>query len=447
MNRQGLGLRRSIQTVWRYKILVGAVMILGMLAGGAYAHLKPPAMTSTALVVLPPPSQNSQLAAGTGSGTANPYTATQEVIAGSNQVLSNALPDVRPAMSLAELRRQIQIGSVTPYVISITAKGKTAADAEAAANAVASSYLQYVNSVGNAAVHVPAVSLERAASATGTEPLTQLIADVLLGAIAGLIVGAVIALAVGRRDQRLRERDEIADAIGVSVLASLPVAHPRDAAGWIKLLDDYKPEALYALQLRQALHYVGMAAVNNNHGDERGRSSVTILSLASDPRAVALGPQLAAFAASQGLPTVLVIGPQQEPDTTATLQTACSGPSPASPNWPSQLRVTVSDGHVDVPLDAALTVAVCVVDGESPRIPHMMRTTATVLGVSSGVATAEQLARVAVNADADGREITGILVADPEPTDHTTGRIPQLSRPAHRRRPTRLKGITTEITR
>ena len=447
MSQQGLDLRRSIQIVWRHKILVGAVVVLGMLAGGAYAHLIPPAMTSTALVVLPPPTQNSQLAAGTGSGAVNPYTATQEVIAGSNQILSNALHDVRPTMSLAELRSQIQIGSVTPYVISITAKGKTAADSEATANAVASSYLQYVNSASSAAEHVPAVSLERAAGAVGTEPLAQLIVDVLLGAVAGLIAGAVIALAVGRGDRRLRERDEIADSIGVSVLASLPVTQPRDAAEWIKLLEDYKPEALHALQLRKALHYVGMAAVNNKPDDERGRSSVTILSLASDPRAVALGPQLAAFAASQGLPTVLVIGPQQEPDTTATLQTACSVPPPASPTWPGQLQVTVSDGHVDVPLDAALTVVVCVVDGGSPRIPHMMHTTATVLGVSSGVATAEQLARVAVNADADGREITGILVADPEPTDHTTGRIPQLSRPAHRRQPTRLKGITTEITR
>jgi hypothetical protein len=111
------------------------------------------------------------------------------------------------------------------------------------------------------------------------------------------------------------------------------------------------------------------------------------------------------------------------------------------------LRVTVSDDPVDVPLDAALTVVVSVVDGRSPRIPDIMRTTATVLGVSSGVATAEQLARVAVSADADGREVSGILVADPEPTDHTTGRVPQVSRPAHRRQPTRLKGITTEIRR
>ena len=41
-------------------------------------------------------------------------------------------------------------------------------------------------------------------------------------------------------------------------------------------------------------------------------SSVAVLSLSSDPGAFALGPQLAVFAASLGIPTALVIGPQQD---------------------------------------------------------------------------------------------------------------------------------------
>jgi hypothetical protein len=73
-----------------------------------------------------------------------------------------------------------------------------------------------------------------------------------------------------------------------------------------------------------------------------------------------------------------------------------------------------------------------------------MQTTVTVLGVSAGVATAEQLARVAVSAAGDGRQIAGILVADPEATDHTTGRLPQLAPASHRRLPTRMTGTTTE---
>lgn len=441
MNQQGLDLRRSIKILWRHKILVGVIVVLGIFAGGAYAHLHPPTLTSTALVILPPPPPSAQAAPG---GTSpDPYTATQEVIASSNQVLKAALPGVRPAMSLAALRSEVHVGSVTPYVISISAKGKTAADAQATANAVASSYVQYVNSTNNSAVHVSAQLLDQATSAAGTAPLKQLIVDALLGAIAGALVGAVIALAIWRHDRYLRERDEIADSIGIPVLASFPVAHPHDTAGWIKLFEDYKPGAPHALQLRRTLQYLGTADVNN--GGEHGRS-VTIVSLSSDPGATALGPQLAAFAASQGLPTVLAVGPQQEPDVTATLRTACAVP-PASSRWPSQLRVTVADGHVDVPPDAALTVVVSVVDGRSPRMPDTVHTTATVLGVSAGVATAEQLARVAVNAGTEGHEITGILVADPEPADHTTGRVPQLSRPLQLRQPTRLKGITTEIRR
>jgi capsular polysaccharide biosynthesis protein len=446
MSQQALDLRRSTKIVWRHKILVAAVMVLGILAGGAHAWFNPPTMASTALVVLPQPPQNVQVTGG--NGGPDPFTATQEVIAGSNKVLAAALPDVRPAMSLPALRRNIQVGSLTPEVISITAKGKNAADAESTANAVANSYVQYVNSSKNPAEHVTADVLEQATSATGSAPLKQLVLEALLGGIAGLLAGAVIALAIGRNDRRLRERDEIADSIGVPVLASFPVVHPADAAGWIKLLDDYKPGARNALQLQQALHHLGMAvSANNSNGSEPRWSSVAILSLSSDPGGLALGPHLAAFAASQGIPTALVIGPQQDPATAATLRTACAVPPPSSSNRPSHLRIAVSDDVAELQLDTTLTVIVSVVDSRSPRMPDMIHTTATLLAVSSGAATAEQLARMAVSADANGHEVTGILVADPEPTDRTTGRIPQLPRPLRRKLPTRLTGMVTEITR
>ena len=84
-SQQGLDLRRSIHIVWRHKILVGAVVVLGILAGVAYGYLHPPTLTSTALVVLPQPPLNAQVSGGNG-GT-DPFTATQEIIAGSNQVL------------------------------------------------------------------------------------------------------------------------------------------------------------------------------------------------------------------------------------------------------------------------------------------------------------------------------------------------------------------------
>jgi hypothetical protein len=202
---------------------------------------------------------------------------------------------------------------------------------------------------------------------------------------------------------------------------------------------------VYALRLRQALKQLGTASVNG-HGGEQDMSSVTVVSLGSDAGALAVGPQLAVFAASQGIPTTLVIGPQQDANATAALRTALAVPPPVSSQRPSLLRVVVTDKAADLKPDTALTVVTAVVDGNSPQAPETMRTAATVLGVSASAATAEQLARVAMEVGLDGREITGILVANPEPTDPTTGVVPQLSRPASHRR-TRNKGMTTEIKR
>jgi capsular polysaccharide biosynthesis protein len=437
MSQQGVDLRRSVQILWRHKILVGVVVVLGILAGAAYAKLNPPKLTSTALVVLPQNSQSSQAAT---NGGLDSYTATQEVIASSTKVLTDALPNVRPHVSLIELRREIQVGSLTSYVISISAQGTVAADAEATANAVANSYIRYIGSKDSPVGRVPANLLQPAISAVGLAPLEALIIDAVIGGISGALIGAIIALAINRTDRRLRERDEIANSIGIPVLASVPVAHPSDAPGWTALLDDYQPGVRHALQMQKVLHHLATAAADADYGDSHnsGRPSVTILSLSSDRGALALGPQLAAFAASQGIPTVLFLGPQQDPDATATLRIACA--DAARSNKSGLLEAIVSDDHPGEPPDIALTVVIVAVDGRSPRIPDTMATTTTLLGVSSGAATAEQLARVAVSADTGGREITGILVADPEPGDHTTGRIPQLSRPAQRRLPTRQKG-------
>ena len=66
MSQQALDLRRSIQIVRRHKLLVGIMVALGLLAGGAYAVLKPPMVTSTALVLLP---QSSASCAGRSSGS------------------------------------------------------------------------------------------------------------------------------------------------------------------------------------------------------------------------------------------------------------------------------------------------------------------------------------------------------------------------------------------
>lgn len=466
MSQKALDLPRSLQTIRRHKILVSIAVVLGILGGAAYAVLKPPMLSSTALIVLPVP-QNQQAPGSAGTTTGpDPFTATQEVVAGSSQVLLNALPKVRPAMSLGQLRKQVKVGSPAPDILSITAKGKTAADADANTNAVANSYVSYVSSPHNPVGSIQARLLESASTASGTPPIEWDIICALLGALLGALIGSVIALAIGRNDRRLRVRDEIANSIGIPVLASVPVAHPSSAAGWTKLLEDYGPASVHAWQLRTALQQLDMARAGfgrpgydgNDSSlydglgsiyDRDGRySSLLVLSLSSDPGALALGPQLAAFAAAQNIQTSLVIGPQQDTAVTATLRTACAAPPAQASIRHGLLRVAAYDeGDIDIEPDTALVIVVAVVDSRVPEVPDTMRTSATVLGVSAGAATAEQLARAAVVASVGGREITGILVADPEPSDETTGRVPHLPGPARRKLPNRLRGVVTEIRR
>ena len=463
MSQKALDLRRSMQIVRRYKVLVGFVVTLGILGGAAYAVLEPPMVTSTALVALQP-TASAQPVTTTTSGV-DTFTPTEEIVAGSSQVLLNALPDVRPAMSFDELRHDVQIGSPSSDIISVTAKAKTAADAEATANAVANSYIRYVTSSNSAVGRVQAQLLESANVATGPAPIKQTIIFALLGGLAGALIGIIVALAVGRNDRRLRVRDEIANSIGIPVLASVPVAHPSAAAGWTKLFEGYKPTAVHSWQLRTALQQLGIPGLgfgrpgydgnaSSLYDNDRaaydgygGRFSLMVLSLSSDSGALALGPQLAVFAASQGIPTSLVIGPQQDTADTATLRTACAAPLSEASIHHGMLRLIADyTGGRDVQPDTALVIVVTVVDSRAPAMPDTMPTNATVIGVSAGAATAEQLARAAVVAGADGWDVTGILIADPEPTDETTGRIPHLGQPA-RRLPNRMRGVVTEIKR
>jgi capsular polysaccharide biosynthesis protein len=446
MTQETLDLRRSLQLIRRHKIVVGICVALGILGGAAFVVLRPPMPASQALVVVQIPSGESGAAqggpAGSGPGSA---LATQVVIAGSDPVLGGALQNVHPAMSLQTLRGQVQAKSLTNNILSISAQGKTAAQAESTANAVANSYVTYVSSGKIPGGQVQARILEPAATAAGKSLSARLLVTGVLGALLGALLGAIAVLAFSHKDRRLRERNEIADSIGVPVLASINVEHPSDAAGWTKLFTDYTPGAVDAWRLRKALQYLGLADVNLAGFREGSGFSLGVLSFSFDHRALALGPQFAVFAASLGIPTALVVGPQQDVHTTATLRTACTPPSAALSSPSGHLRLAVRDhDSADRQPDATLTVVVAVVDGQTPQIADTMRTSATVLGVTAGAATAEQLARVATAVAAHGRPIAGILVADPDPADPTTGRLPQLARPAQRRRPTRMTGTTME---
>jgi len=432
MSDQTLDLRRCLLLVRRHKIIVGTFAALGLAAGVGLTVMSPAMLSSNALVVLPVSVRN---------------IATQVVVASSDPVLSGALRTIDSRESPQTLRNSIQVKALTSNILSVSAQSKTAGQAEDTANAIADSYVGYVSAGTKSGVQAQARVLERATNATGTGLPTRLIVAGGLGALVGLLIGALTALALGRRDRRLRERDEIADSIGIPVLMSIAVSHPSNAADWTKLFDDYEPGAVDAWRLRKALRQLGLTGTNLTD-PSAGSSSLAVLSLSSDPKALALGPQLAVFAATLGIPTVLVVGPQQDANAVATLRAACAARSePARQS--ANLRLTVSDERAvpDRVPGAGLIVVVAVVDAQEPRVADTMHTAATVLGVSAGAATAEQMARVAVSAATDGRDISGILVADPDSADHTTGRLPELARPAQRRMPTRVTGVPMRTRR
>ncbi|MGH3265529.1 MAG: hypothetical protein ACRDNS_26445 [Trebonia sp.] len=440
MGQEPLDLRKSITIIKRLRVIVGLVAALGLLVGAAYGVLRPPGVSGTAIVSLPASVRS---------------TVTEVVIAGSDPVLLGASNRLGAQVTVDQLRGEVQVKSVTNYLMSITATAADAQDSEALANAVAESFIAYVGSQRSPVAHVDAQMFQPAVSGAPSSRLKSMLVVGLIGALVGAAVGAVAALAVGRRDRRLRTRDQIANSIGIPVLASVPVGHPADPAGWANLLENYQPQAVHAWQLRTVLRYFGVGgqafamsssdAVDHTASADEG-VSLCVVSLSTDQGALALGPQLAVFAASEGIPTALVIGPQQDGSATAALRTACTTLRSSS-NLPSLLRVVVpGDDDVDRQI-GLLRVVVVAVDGHSPTVSATARTAATVLGVSTGRATAAQLAGAAVAAGANGAEVSGILIADPEPTDKTTGRVPQLIRPPRRMMPNRMKGAVAESAR
>jgi len=426
MNEQVLDLRRFLQIVWRQKPIVIAVAVLGLLVGAGLTLLNPPLPASNVLVLLPP--------------SAARIINTQVVIAGSEPVLAGAMRYIRPSVTLQAMQNRVHTGKLTSAIVSITAEGATAAQAESTASAVAESYIDYVGRKNNPGGPLQAEVLPSDRKATVASLRIRLIVTGLVGLLLGVLIGVIAAVAVGRNRQGLRERSEIASAARAPVLVSIPVRHPSGVAGWVRLLEEYEPSAAHTTGLDRVLDRVGPGGARDMDEAAAPRS-LLILSLASDPAALAFGPQLAAYAASQGIPTDLVVAGQQDDKTTAALRADCDRTSRARSVRARMLQLyVVHDGNSYRPGAAALAVVAGVINGRTPRVSDMLPTTATMLAISAGAATATELARVAASCSSEGRQLSGVIVADPDLVDQTTGLVPPMVLSARLRGPTRLTG-------
>jgi capsular polysaccharide biosynthesis protein len=266
----------------------------------------------------------------------------------------------------------------------------------------------------------------------------------LLGAVLTLGASTIVVSSLSRRDRRLRTRDEMADAIGSAVIGSVK-AHPqRSAAGWAVLLERYEPSVTEAWSLRQALDHVGLGDLTRRSGQavkraEQARSRVlTLVTLSDDPRGLAVGPQLASHAASLGLRTRLVT--KQGHESSSVLWAACS-----SLRRDDEVRPGL---HVDTRRRRGrddLTVELVVIDRRDPQFINLDSNAVTLLAVASSTATAEDLARAAVAAYEAGGRISGVIVADPDSLDRSTGRLLLQQRSEQVPLPHRMTGLEPEV--
>jgi hypothetical protein len=433
MTQQQPNLRRSMRIVRRYKGIVGGFAFLGLAAGVGYAVLNPPQQTSSALVILPAPKPNIQ---------------TDTLIAESAPVLTAALPHIGHGMTLTGLHKGITVTDATGNVISINATDKTASAAEDDANAVAASFISFIGSANSPVGAVAGRVFVPASTATSGGAIKEFILYGPIGLVAGLLIGFIVAMRKDRGDRRLRTRDEIANSIGVPVLAAVEADQPGDAQAWLRLFAEYQPDAVQAWTLRTTLARLrsasgGGVGQDAGSGNGAGRTAIAVVSSAADPAALAIGPQLAVFASSLGIPTALIVCAQAPGEANTTLRAAASAWSPASAAQANTLRViAASDADLQGGLPgAALTVIVTTVDDAAPTVSEAVRAHATVLAVSPRAATPEQLARVAASAADAGGNVVGIMVANPEPDDATTGFAPAMGRQP-RALPTRMNGTT-----
>ncbi|MDX6239004.1 MAG: hypothetical protein QOG10_3819 [Kribbellaceae bacterium] len=405
MSTQELDVKKSWRAIRRHRRVVAAVAAVGLLGGIAVALWEPPLYTATSLVVLPPPpASDAAKAVGTQS------IETQVFIAESEPVLKSAGQNLTPALTTEVVRGRVKVAGVTQDVIKIDARGTSAQQAMRLANAVAQVYLVFVTTdqklPGDLGKKTGARVLEEATTARGGNLAIHLGIFGLLGTLLGAVVGSVGMLAAVRGDRRLRLRDEIADAVGLPVLASVSSYRAKDVSDWANLLEHYAPTAVDAWSLRKTLHHLRL--------DMKGGSpvSLSVISFAEDDRALPLGPQLAAFATSIGISTSIVLDTHQEP-----------------------------------PGEVALGIHLVVVDRDAPHLAGTARTTSMIVGLSAGTVTAEELARLAVAAAADDRTIDGLVVTDPDPSDRTVGRVSQSIRRSSSRLPTLLTGTARRTTR
>ncbi|MDQ4145642.1 MAG: hypothetical protein M3198_18235 [Actinomycetota bacterium] len=240
--------------------------------------------------------------------------------------------------------------------------------------------------------------------------------NIAMGGLVGLATGAALGLVRKRRDRRLRSRDEIAEATGAAVVATVGVPHCSGVGDCRALLEGWVPNSVESLALRQALMRLGIS-------EEKPPVNLVVVTLAGDQSGPLLAFELAATAAGTRTSTAFVVA--SEDASAAPLRAACNAVVTGGRALRSDLLVFGNASEVEEHdlVRAELTVTVVVAGAGPLTIPTWGRQTLTALAVSSGFATAESLASAALACLDAGHPVAGTMIANADPSDQTTGRL------------------------
>ena len=470
MQEQPLDVRAGIDIIKRRRIMVGVIGGIGLIAGIGYWASHPAMPSATAQVLLPTPTANATAGAGS-----SPNADAQKLVARTSAVLAPAAAFATHPISEPLLSKRVKVTAVgSSNVLSITVKSPQPADAVDLANGVAKAYIavspqyfseglqsqltgdtkqeeadqqriqdlsadlklngttsaQGVLDQGQIQNLETVIAQDEANDATlksqiaantpqlvapaAVNPVSRLAGpeDAAGGLLVGLIAGSAAALWKGRRDRRLRRRDDLARALGLPVVASLDAERCERAEDWNLLLDTYQPGTVDAWSLRRLLHQL-------DPGDSDSPVGLDIVSYAEDEDALSVGVQMASFAASMGISTTLLAG---DHDSIENLRAACAISAQSPP--PEALLSFVKQDPTDSSTPPSeLTITVVAMDRKRPHF-EMSGGVLTIVALSAGVATSDDLARLALAATDAGTTLDGIIVVNPDEHDYTAGELP-----------------------
>ena len=410
MTEPALDLRTSAAVVRRGWALILVFALIGLCGGIAFGLHGSRQHSADALVVIPTQAIT--------TANANPVDMlTQTLIATSTAVLAPAAAEASPPVPVNELA--VSVTAPSTSILRVRVQAKRSQQAVLLANAVANGYISYVTKAHLFEGQQP-ILLQPATPTTPASTTSRVATKGVMGLVAGLVVGTIVVIVRSRRDRRLRRREDIADAVGLPVLATLEAGQYTSTTDWTRFLERFEPSDAALWNLRRLLH-----SLMDDHYDST--LTIRIVSFADDGPALAAGPQLAMAAAELGIPAQIDPGMHA---VLAPLRAACAQLKRAG----FVQRPSGADDHEDDPwrrmwelrnratANREVVISILALERTNPEwSPFPGR---SILSISAGIAGADELARLALAATEGGGELEGVLLMNPESGDAGAGALP-----------------------